>query len=86
MISHTTQFNSKKILTLLISTREEPESKNNKHKWIVKILDVKYKLANRDEVVAKIHNLSSAQRNELIILLHKYKDLFDSTFGDFETP
>ena len=62
-----------------ISTREET-------KHTIEILDAKYEQANLAEVLEENRShLSSLQRNMMLKLLTKYKELLDGTLSDFNT-
>ena len=86
MSSKITQLNRKQLRALLLSTREESESTKHKHKRLVGISDNKYEAANLDKLEANTEILNANQRKKLLVLLHKYEDIFDSTLGYSDTP
>ena len=50
------------------------------------ILYDKHEAANLDNLVKKPKNLNATQIKELLLLLCKYKDIFDGTLGEFNNP
>ncbi len=66
---------------------QEPESTRNATKHVVDILDAKYDKADLPSIVKNnCMHLSTPHQSLLLALLFKYKELFDSTPGDWKLP
>ena len=50
-------------------------------KYIENILDTIYKKVNVEDIITRYVYLLPKEQNNLYILLHKYKYLFDGTLG-----
>ena len=69
-----------------MESTQEPKSTRSEQNRLVKILDANYKPADLNEIVRQADNLNSKEKTSLRVLLNKYKELFDGTLGDFNTP
>ena len=54
-------------------------------KRVVEILDAKYEKADLPAICKALTHLTKDQQEQLLILLQKYKELFDGTLGDWKT-
>ena len=67
--------------------KEEPASTKEATKRRVGILDASHKKLDLPKVIADMcKHLSHTEQRKLLLLLESYKELFDGTLGDFQTP
>ena len=65
----------------------EPDATDEATKRTVKILDAKYEPADLPKLVEEeCQHLTSAEKQDLLKLLTEFKQLFDGTLGDWDTP
>ncbi len=66
---------------------QEPVSTRNATKYNMEILDAKYDKADLPSIVKNYYaHLSTLHCNSLLVLLLKFEELFDGTFGDWKLP
>ncbi len=71
-------------LKLDSSFAQEPASTPNATKRVVEILDAKYDRADLPSIVKNnCMHLSTSHYNLLLVLLFKFKELFNGTLGDW---
>jgi hypothetical protein len=76
-----------RVLKLNSSFAQEPESTRNATKRVVEILDAKYDKADLLSTLKNICvHLSTSHCILLLVLLLKFKELFDGTLGDWKLP
>ncbi len=74
-------------LKLNSSFAKEPTSTRNSTKGVVEILDAKHEKADLPSIVKfNCTHLSTSYPNLLLVLLLKFKELFDGTLGDWKLP
>jgi hypothetical protein len=76
-----------RVRKLNFSFAQEPASTGKPTKCVVEILDAKYDKADLPSIVKNncVH-LSTSHSNSLLVMLLKFKELFDGMLGDWKLP
>jgi len=75
------QYPSKKEIKATFMRSVEPKATQEETERVIKILDSNYKKADLEEVVDKADNLNDKQKEQLLLLLREFEELFDGTLG-----
>ena len=68
----------------LANLEDEPQAVQAVTRRALKVMDVEYKAAVLEEVVATHNHLSNNEKCKLTVMLNNYKTLFDGSLGDFK--
>ena len=79
------QYPSKKEIKATFMRSVEPKATQEETERVIKILDSNYKKADLEEVVDKADNLNDKQKEQLLLLLREFEELFDGTLGRWKT-
>jgi hypothetical protein len=76
-------LNSKKVITEIYLTANEPWSLMDEFSLSTKIIDAEYKPSILEEVIKTCENLNEEEQHQLLQVLQKYEHLFGGILGDF---